>query len=355
MARHRESTLWRTQNFLRDRALMERLVSRVGIAPTDVVYDLGAGSGVLTDALARRAGRVIAVEKDPALVARLTARFRDRPNVEIRHADILAHPLPRTEYVVFASPPFDITSAIMRKLATADVPPRAAYLALQREAVDRYLGRPRQTLAALLLAPWFSLRIVHHFARSDFAPPPAVDVVMVRMQKRGPPLIAPGDAQAYRDFVVALFVSRRPSIGAASTQLFGGRVSRRLLHAAQIDPASSPSALALPAWLRLFGHFARLPAQIRNSVAGAEKRLRRRQQGLQKIHRTRAPRDALSVRSVALRLPSRWLHPERSLTQNPRDVSRPCPGPLLLTGGTYRRPPREARQGDGHLEMGANR
>jgi len=241
----------------------------------------------------------------------------------------------------------------MRKLTTADVPPRAAYLALQSEAVERYLGRPRQTLAALLLAPWFSVRIVHRFALSDFSPP-NVDVVMIRMQKRGPPLIAARGAQAYRDFVVALFVSRKPSIGATSSQLFGGRVSRRLLHAAQIDPASSPSALALPAWLRLFGHFARLPAQIRNSVAGTEKRLRRRQQGLQKIHRTRVPRDALSVGPAALRLPSRWLHSERSLTQNPRDAFRPCPGPLLLTRGTYRRP-REAQPGDSHLKMDANR
>src|SRR5207245_9524397 len=104
-----------------------------------------------------------------------------------------------------------------------------AYLALQRDAVDRYLGRPRQTLAALLLAPWFSVRIIHRFARSDFSPPPAVDVVMVRMQKRGPPLIAPRDTRAYRDFVVALFVSRKPGIGAASPQLLGGRGYRRLL------------------------------------------------------------------------------------------------------------------------------
>src|SRR2546422_9163872 len=80
MARHRESALWRTQNFLRDRALMERLVSRAGLAPTDVVYELGAGSRVLTDGLARRAGRAISVEKDPALVSRLRARFRDRPH-----------------------------------------------------------------------------------------------------------------------------------------------------------------------------------------------------------------------------------------------------------------------------------
>src|SRR6266508_5878309 len=89
MATHGESTLWRTQNFLRDRALMERLVSRADIAPTDVVYDLGAGSGALTDALARRAGRVIAVEKDPALVARLRARSReDRKSTRLNSSHV---------------------------------------------------------------------------------------------------------------------------------------------------------------------------------------------------------------------------------------------------------------------------
>ena len=46
---------------------------------------------------------------------------------------------------------------------------------------------------------------------------------------------------------------------------------------------------------------------------------------------------------------------DRSLTQNPRDVSRPCPGPLVLTPGTYRRLPREAQRGHSHLEMDANR
>ena len=302
MPAHNESTLWRTQNFLRDRTLVLRLVSRAKIAPTDVVYDLGAGGGILTHALARRAGRVIAVEKDPALVTRLKARFHDRPNVEIRHADILAHPLPRAAYVVFASPPFDATSAIVRKLTSAAAPPRDAYLVLQREAADRYLGRPRQTLAGLLIAPWFSVRIIHRFARSDFAPSPAVDVVMVRMRKRGPPLIAGSDARLYRDLVVALFVSRIPSVGAASTRLFGRRISRRLLYAAQIDPASSPSALEFSAWLRLFREFARLPSGLRGAVAGAERRLRRKQRRLQKIHRTRVPRDALSLPRDAARL-----------------------------------------------------
>src|SRR2546430_14240498 len=98
MAAHNESTLWRTQNFLRDRRLVERLVSRAKIGPTDVVYDLGAGGGMLTDALARRAGPAIGIEKDAALVAGLRARFRGRAKDVISHAGLLAHPFPHTEY-----------------------------------------------------------------------------------------------------------------------------------------------------------------------------------------------------------------------------------------------------------------
>ncbi len=303
MARTR-STLWRTQNFLRDPELVEHLVRSAGIAPSDVVYDLGAGTGVLTEALARRGARVVAIERDPTLCSWLRRRFADRANVSVRRADILRHPLPRSECIVFANPPFDLTSAIVRKLTAAPVPPREAYLVLQREAADRYRGEPRQTLAALLIAPWFALRIVHRFARSDFVPAPAVDVVMVRLRKRGPPLVAPRHGQLYRDLVTASFVSRRPDIGASLRHILGRSVSGRLLGTARIAPQAFPSEVSAVAWLRLFRQFVELPAAVRGRVAGAEARLRRQQRRLQKVHRTRVPRDGLWRAPWAA--PARW-------------------------------------------------
>lgn len=293
MARSRGTTLWRTQNFLRDPKLVDRLVRMAGIGPKEVVYDLGAGTGVITEALAQHGARVIAIERDPRLHSRLQQRFAGRANVDVRHADILRHPLPRSQYVIFANPPFDLTSAIVRKLTSAPVPPRDAYLVLQREAADRYLGEPRQTLAALLIAPWFAVRIIHRFARTDFVPAPAVDVVMVRLHKRGPPLVPSRDAQLYRDFLAASFGTRRRDIGASLTHVLGAPVSRRLLAAARIDHHALPSEIAAAAWLRLFHHFAELPAVLTSRVSGAEVRLRRQQRRVRKIHRTRVPRDTL--------------------------------------------------------------
>ena len=80
------------------------------------MVDFGAGTGVLTTALARAAGSVLAIELDPALAARLATQFADTPNVVVLHADVCDVPLPCTPYRVVANPPFGRTAAILHRL-----------------------------------------------------------------------------------------------------------------------------------------------------------------------------------------------------------------------------------------------
>ena len=122
MSPRTRSQLWRTQNAIADPSLAAKLVRLSQVGPRDVAYDLGAGSGVLTAALARRGSRVIAIERDPALVRRLRRRFHDVPNVVVREGDILAYRFPRSDYVIVANPPFDITADLVRKLREVNVP-----------------------------------------------------------------------------------------------------------------------------------------------------------------------------------------------------------------------------------------
>jgi len=306
MAARSTSTLWRTQNFLWRTTAIERLIARSGLSSGDVVYDIGAGTGVLTALLARRGGRVIAIERDEELCRGLRRRFAGWPNVSVRCADFLQHSLPRTPYKVFANPPFDVTAAIVTKLTRADVLPEDVFLALQREAADRYRGRPQETLVSLLLQPYFTAAVVHRFGRQDFVPAPTVDVVMLRLRKRGPPLLSPADRRVYRDFVVANFTAWRPSIAAALARTLGVRVAHRLLLDARLDPRRRPSEVSFGEWLRLFDHFSRLPIAVRGRVAGAGDRLARQQRRLRKRHRTRVPRDDLiaSLRRLSCARPS---------------------------------------------------
>jgi 23S rRNA (adenine-N6)-dimethyltransferase len=295
MAPRDTSTLWRTQNFLRPTARLARVIAVAELTPKDVVYEIGAGTGVLTALLAPRVRRVIAIEKDDVLYHRLRRRFAGWSNVSLRRADFLEHRLPDAPYKVFANPPFDITAAIVRKLVGAAVPPDDIFLAVQTEAADRYCGRPRATLASVLLHPFFDVSVVHRFRPEDFVPAPGVDVVMLRLRKRGPPLVAYEHRQLYRDFVITIFTAWLPSVGESLARVVGARVAHRLLTDARLDPDRRPSEVAFAGWLDLFDRFSSLPAAIRIRVAGAEDRLARQQRRLQKRHRTRAPRDDLIV------------------------------------------------------------
>src|SRR4030095_14685132 len=112
---HRQICL--AQNFLKSAKLVHRLVRMSTIGPSDTVYEIGAGNGIITTALASVAGRVIAIEKDPELVRRLRERFRLLDNVEIVEKDFLGFSFrARSEYKIFASIPYNITAQVVRKI-----------------------------------------------------------------------------------------------------------------------------------------------------------------------------------------------------------------------------------------------
>jgi hypothetical protein len=116
---------------------------------------------------------------------------------------------------------------------------------------------------------------------------------MLRLRKRGPPLVAPEHAQSYRDLVVSGFTAWRPTIGDAFAASLGRRAARRLLGTSPLDPALQPAQVPFDAWLRLHAAFIRMPGALRDRVGGAEARLRAQQAHLRREHRSRAPRDAL--------------------------------------------------------------
>jgi 23S rRNA (adenine-N6)-dimethyltransferase len=279
-----------SQNFLKSRQLVDQLLDQSSISAHDLVLEIGPGRGRVTQPLAQRCRQVLAVEKDPRLVQLLRDRLASTPNVTLVEADFLATRLPRQPYKVFANIPFDVTTEIVAKLTTAHRPPDDAYLVLQREAAARFTGQPRGTLWAALLAPDFAPTIVHHFRRTDFDPPPRVDVVMLRLRKRGPPLLAREARRTYRDLVTHCFAAWRPDLVETLTPLFGRARARSLLRAAGLALDVTPGALHPEQWLTLFDACTAHNRQpVLASLANAEARLRGQQRRLQKLHRTRPP------------------------------------------------------------------
>lgn len=281
-----------SQNFLRDPRLVERLHDASSISQDDLVIEIGPGAGALTDGLARRAGRVIAIELDIALAERLRRLYAANPRVDVRTGDFLEYELPQRPYKVFANIPFAYTREIVTRLTSAVCPPREASLVMQREAAEKFRGVPREYLFSILLKPWFELEITHHFRRGDFMPVPSVEVVMLRIRKRGPPLVAPEQRQFYRDFAAYSFSAHHGSFDRVLRDALSYRQRRQALKHSGIDPNAAPSSISFSQLLQLFHDVARVATpQTRQTFAGSERRLRRQQARLRVSHRTRTAGD----------------------------------------------------------------
>ena len=253
MRRHHSSFEIRpglSQHFFRDPALVRRVVDALPIA-TRIVLDIGAGTGMLTEALADRGFRVIAIEKDARLFRALRSRLIGRTNVECHHSDALRFPLPRAPYSVVSNVPFSISAALVRRLVDADTPPNDAFLVLQLEAAQKFAGAPHETLFSLLAKPSFEITIVRSFRRIDFDPPPRVQTAMLHVHRRERPLLDRASRARYGRFVASAF-GASPRAGAALRTRLSREQVRRLARDLGFDADGHVRALTFPQWLAIF-------------------------------------------------------------------------------------------------------
>ncbi|MGH8897966.1 MAG: rRNA adenine N-6-methyltransferase family protein [Egibacteraceae bacterium] len=162
------------QNFLTDARVVRRLVADV--EPDELVVDVGAGTGVLTLAVAAAGARVLAVERDPVWSQRLRARVREAgldERVRVVLGDLRAVALPVGRWRVIASPPFGLTTTLLRRLL--DDPargPARADLVLQFEVTRKFAAHPPTTLLGSSWAPWWETTLVERIPRTSFRPIP---------------------------------------------------------------------------------------------------------------------------------------------------------------------------------------
>ncbi|HEY7783451.1 MAG TPA: rRNA adenine dimethyltransferase family protein [Pyrinomonadaceae bacterium] len=275
--RHRQIRL--AQNFLKSPKLVHRLVGMSTIGPTDTVYEIGPGNGIITAELARVAKQVIAIEKDAVLVRRLRERFRLFDNVEIVEKDFLAYsfctrrtksastPIGReariSELKIFASIPYNITAQVLRKLLNERSQLSEGFLILQREAAKKFSGSPRENLFSILAKPFFEFQILAQLRRTDFLPVPGVDSVLLSIKRRDRPLIETQDVGPYRDFVQYGFARWKPSLRLAFKNVFTYKQWKLLARDLEIPLKATPTELSFEQWLGLYRGFRQLPGKTR--------------------------------------------------------------------------------------------
>lgn len=269
-----------SQNFLHSKALVKSIVALAQIPRGGTVLEIGPGKGIITQALAEEVGpegRVVAVELDSVLSARLREQFSAAPQVHIHHADILQFDLHTLgdSYQVFSNVPFNVTSEVLDSLFTHMHSPQRAHLILQVDAlISRSEYGDGETLKSLMLQPRYNVAAVRAFARTDFTPQPSVETALFAFERRAVPLIHDEEYALYKDFLA--FVSK---------DRVGEGVWRKVLSKNQIDlltreqglvPARGLKSQQVSAMIAAFQQVRKDPAKL-GVVRGALLALRQEQ------------------------------------------------------------------------------
>lgn len=179
------------QNFLRDENVLQKIIQAANLSPADLVLEIGPGEGILTEALAKKAGRVIAVEIDKNLAENLKKRFASNKKVGIINADILkinlsdllsAYKLKASSYKLVANIPYYITSLIIRFFLENKLPPQEMILMVQKEVAERIVSKPgRMSLLSVSVQYYARPELLFYVDKKSFYPVPEVDSAVIRI------------------------------------------------------------------------------------------------------------------------------------------------------------------------------
>jgi 16S rRNA (adenine1518-N6/adenine1519-N6)-dimethyltransferase len=253
------------QNFLHDPNALEKIASTAELTAEDTVLEIGPGTGALTEVLAGKAKRVIAVELDERLRPILEERLAPYPNAEVVYQDILTVDVPalvgNSSYVVVANVPYYITSAIIRYLLENTQRPRRLVLTMQLEVAERLVAKPGDMSVLSVSAQFYAqTRIVTRLKPGVFWPRPEVDSAVVRLDTYSTPIVSvPSEGLFFRVVRAGFSQKRKQLKNSLSDGLsLDSAATVTLLEGVSIDPRRRPETLTLEEWAAIARAFASL-------------------------------------------------------------------------------------------------
>ena len=233
-----------SQHNLRGQDFIKELIGHTNIKPSDTVYDIGAGTGAISAALAGKVLHVYAIEFEPLAAEKLRENMRGYENVTVKEGDFLEMTLPNGAYKIFANIPFHLSSPIIHKITEAVNPPSAAYLIVQKQFANKLLPNYDGFTGQLgmMIGPTFGVRIRRPLKRSDYTPPPAVDTVLIEIKRREEPFIPLSEMEKYRTFIEGCFSD--PKIFTKTPRAKVG-----------LREGIKPSEMKLHQWVELFNAY----------------------------------------------------------------------------------------------------
>ncbi|MFZ5944509.1 MAG: 16S rRNA (adenine(1518)-N(6)/adenine(1519)-N(6))-dimethyltransferase RsmA [Bacillota bacterium] len=252
------------QNFITDPGILNKIVETGEIQQDDVIVEIGPGAGTLTKALARQAGKVLAIEIDKDLIPILNENLSEYNNIKIIEGDALKidlDELVREEmgelrsYKIVANLPYYITTPLVMHFLESGFKIEKIVIMVQKEVAERFTAQPStKDYGALTVSLNFYTKpkIAFYVSKNVFTPRPDVDsaVVVLDVRKEAPYPVT--DVSILKKLIKAAFNQRRKTLANGLKLLgIGKEEIGRLLEEAGIDPQRRGETLSLEEYVRL--------------------------------------------------------------------------------------------------------
>lgn len=184
------------QNFLKDDYWAMTLVKSAEINSDDIVFEIGAGHGIVTKELSKFAKKIYALDIDTSLIGHLDKMFENSPNVEILNQDILTWDFLKIikdqKYKVVSSLPYNVAKKILRIFLTSVNSPEVISVIIQKEVADNYLAKaPKSTFLSNFVNIYSNVTFVEDIPNYAFYPEPKVQSTIICMKKHNISLSEP--------------------------------------------------------------------------------------------------------------------------------------------------------------------
>jgi 16S rRNA (adenine1518-N6/adenine1519-N6)-dimethyltransferase len=249
------------QHFLVDEEVLGVILAAADITPGDIIVEVGPGLGILTEALAKKAGGVLAIELDDKLAALLKKTLASFNNVTIVNDDVLniepGELLKRQrspDYKVVANLPYYITSPVLRHFLEAEAKPKVMVVMVQAEVARAIAARPGDmSLLSVSVQFYGQPEIVSRVPAQSFYPAPEVDSAVLRISLYPRPAVAVEEG-GFFELVRAGFAAPRKQLANSLAQGLGlpKELILPLLEKAEIDGQRRAETLTLEEWARLW-------------------------------------------------------------------------------------------------------
>lgn len=261
------------QNFLVDLNILNKIVSAAELDETKGALEIGPGIGALTQQLAKRAARVVAVEIDQRMLPVLEETLEPYPNASVLHGDVLKTDLAEVLEAKFkdlsgvsvvANLPYYITTPIIMKLLEERLPLENIVVMIQKEVADRMAAKPgTKDYGSLSVAVQYYCepQVVTIVPHTVFIPQPNVDSAVIRLKVRQEPPVQVEDEKLYFEVVQASFAQRRKTLSNNLLSRFFTKETKPKMEAALqeagIDPSRRGETLSLQEFAALTTALAR--------------------------------------------------------------------------------------------------